>query len=103
MTHPDLIGAMLANTDDETQAEVLNEFVSVLGALCKPHEFSNIGMQAYYIAKRLKPATIEFFREMIGSYEHLRASLPAEVTSLHEQRDVLSREIASLKRERDTL
>lgn len=100
MYQPELIGTMLAHSDDTTQGEVLNAFVEVLTVICKPKEFSSVGMQAYYIAKHLRPNTVEFLRELLHDYDHLRQALPAEVAGLVEQRDGLRAELEKMKREK---
>ena len=101
MYQPELIGTMLAHSDDTTQAEVLNEFVAVLTVICKPKEFSSVSMQAYYIAKRLRPATVDFLKDLLHDYEHLKQVLPAELTTAQEECDRLRAEIRTLQQEKE--
>lgn len=103
MNQPELIGTMLANSNDETQADVLNEFVSVLRVICKPKDFASLSMQTFWISRRLKPDTVEFLRELISDYEHQRHSLPADVQQLYEQKEQLRRDVIELERRKTEL
>ena len=102
-----LLAQVLAAADDEVQAEILNEFVSQLKAFTHNHEgiYGTAGTQGFYIAKRLRRETAEFFREMLSSYDYLKTEVEVELSQETEQverlrgeRDLLRNEILIMQR-----
>lgn len=88
-----LIGVMMASANDEIQAEILNEFVSALTVMGRASQFGGIGMQSFYIARRLRPETVNFLKELIESYEYRCARLPEEIVELEARREQLRQDI----------
>lgn len=93
-----IIGTALAEADENVQAEVLNDFVGHLRVACKVGHGS-AGTQGHYIAQHLKRDTVEFLREMIGSYDYAQENVQQELVDARAQLDTV-RELIRLERDK---